>query len=544
MRSSQALSRQPTQAFVPARAPAPLSALFVPLERLLLTGGDARLKISGPDRTNPYGCRAFPRPEALAFASSTASTISDLAYARAEDARRELIEASLSLGIGEAFDRRLEAMRDELISWLGISGERPRVVFSPSGTDAQLQALFASCAVLGGSIVGIVVGADETGSGAQFTVGGRHFSDQTAHGASVTKDTEIAGLAIDPRCVIRIPFKDERGRLRTLSEIDSDVEAKVAEAVGRGHRVMLHAMDRSKFGRRGPSQECIAALTAKWTDRLQIVIDACQARLSGRRIAAYLARGYIVLITGSKFFSGPPFSGAMLVPQRVADALELAPVPRGLFDYFSASEWPRAWRTLRRQFSSQLNFGAWLRWEAALAEMRAYFAVPRETRQTILERFAATVTDRLSRSSVVTLLPEQEEDFSDRLDDEEFVHRTVFSFVPRIHGCALTRDSCVKIYRALNRDLSNEIHSFANAEERWLATRICHVGQPVPLQDADGAPTAALRISTSAHLVSSCWDGENGLLPEKLEEQLEGTDVTLRKLQLLLDRLPEIAKGP
>ena len=41
-------------------------------------------------------------------------------------------------------------------------------------------------------------------------------------------------------------------------------------------------------------------------------------RLGRTRLQKYLDRGYLVLVTGSKFFTGPPFSGALLVPSALA----------------------------------------------------------------------------------------------------------------------------------------------------------------------------------------------------------------------------------
>ena len=63
-----------------------------------------------------------------------------------------------------AFDARCEDMREELRGHLALSS-RVDVVFSPSGTDSQLHALFVARAVLGAAPVTIVVGADQTGSG-------------------------------------------------------------------------------------------------------------------------------------------------------------------------------------------------------------------------------------------------------------------------------------------------------------------------------------------------------------------------------------------
>ncbi len=521
------------------RAPHPLAALFFPLEMLLLTGGDGRLAVSPADQFNAYGCRPFPRPEAHAFASSTASTISERAYARAERARESLIEATLSVGIEEAFDRRLEAMRAELKNILNISGSGVEIVFAPSGTDSQLHGLFAARAVLAGPITSIVVAADQTGSGTALTAGGRHFSDRTALNTHVEKGEAIAGLA-DGIETVHVDVRDGAGELRDLATLDAAVEDMVARAIARGRRVVLQAMDRSKFGWRAPSQDCLKAICARWPNAVQVVIDACQARLGAKRISAYLARGYIVLLTGSKFFTGPPFSGAMLVPARISATLARTEPPAGLCGYSARSDWPQAWPLLRGQLPRHMNFGMWLRWEAALAEMDAYFAVPCPARQALLDRFSAAVTARFAVSPSLELLPEQETDSSDDLDDEEMRARTIFSFLLRQQNRFLAPGGCTTIYQALNRDITACLPSSVGAQDRWLARRLCHIGQPVPLAVSHGISTAALRISASARLVSDCWTPDAFATYRNLANQFEHVSSVLEKVEMLLTRLPHI----
>src|SRR5215471_4606769 len=161
-----------------------LRDLFTPLETLLASGGDPRLAIDPRDGLNAYGCAPMPSPEIWNFGSSTASSISEAAYERAALAREELVHKALFDEVEVAFDARTEDMRDELRGHLQLS-PRVDVVFSPSGTDAQLHALFLARAMLGAPPVTIVVGSDQTGSGTAFTARGRHFSSVTASGASV-----------------------------------------------------------------------------------------------------------------------------------------------------------------------------------------------------------------------------------------------------------------------------------------------------------------------------------------------------------------------
>ena len=95
--------------------PAPtLRDLFAPLDQLLVRGGDPRLTLDSVSGVNEYGCAAAPSPEIWNFASSTASSISERAYARAELAREQLMRAAIMAGVEEAFDARIEEMREEL----------------------------------------------------------------------------------------------------------------------------------------------------------------------------------------------------------------------------------------------------------------------------------------------------------------------------------------------------------------------------------------------------------------------------------------------
>jgi hypothetical protein len=150
-------------------------------------------------------------------------------------------------------------------------------------------------------------------------------------------------------------------------------------------------MDSSKLGWRPPSETCLEEIAARWPEQVQVVVDACQMRLGLPRLKQYLDRAYIVIITGSKFFTGPPFSGALLVPAELSNALATTQIMPGLREYSSRSDWPMSWQSLRSRFPIRTNFGQWLRWEAALEEIRAYHDVPREFRSRALAEFGEGV---------------------------------------------------------------------------------------------------------------------------------------------------------
>ena len=122
-----------------------------------------------------------------------------------------------------------------------------------------------------------------------------------------------------------------------------------------------------------PGFEAVQRLHERFGARLDVVVDACQMRVAPERVRACLEAGWMVLLTGSKFFGGPAFAGALLVPAGVAArAPELAPLPPGLAGYFTRPEWPGAWQRIAADLPERANLGLVLRWQAALWEMRAF----------------------------------------------------------------------------------------------------------------------------------------------------------------------------
>jgi hypothetical protein len=509
------------------RSASAMAELFAPLDLLLAAGGDTRLTINPASGLNEYGCRPSPCPDTLSFSSSTATSISARAYDRAEAARDALMRSAIEVGIEAAFDARVEAMRDELKAHLGLAPDLADVVFSPSGTDSQLQALFLARALLGPELVTVVVAADQTGSGTVNTARGCHFSVATANGSRVQKGEPIAGLA-SALTSVAIPLLDGAGQARSPAANDSMVFDAVERAVAGGSKVLLQVMDSSKFGSRAPSDECLEAITARWPDDVQVVVDACQMRLGRPRLRNYLARGYLVIVTGSKFFTGPPFSGALLVPGEFADPLNAtSAVPDGLLEYISCSDWPQAWSLLRARIPVRTNFGQWLRWEAAIEEIGAYYRVPDSFRKAALKTFGEAVERLIAASPSLDLLPWQERPLDDA--DEEMAERTIFSFVIQRGEDIVSLSECRRLYRALAGHVA--------PGDLKPAAQACLIGQPVALGvplGCDSSPSAALRISASARLVSEAWSSDATLAYRNMQRAIDQAANAIANLESLL----------
>ena len=509
-----------------------LADLFAPLDRLLVTGGDPRIRIDPATRVNGYGCRPSPCPDLLSFASCTATSISRRAYRRAGEAREALMQAAIADGLEAAFDARQEAMRDELKASLALSPQDAEVVFSPSGTDAQLQALYLARALLGPALTTLIVAADQTGSGTAYTARGRHFGDTTANGTAVPKGEPIEGLA-EGVASIGLAWREGNGGLCSIAKTDARVLRAVEQSIANGSGVLLQIMDSSKFGWRAPSDQCLDELARRFPGRVQVVVDACQMRLGRPRLRKYLERGYIVMITGSKFFTGPAFSGALLVPRSLASSIDATGAETGLCDYTSRSDWPIRWTSLRARFPVRANFGQWLRWEAALAEIRAYYAVPDEFRRLALATFSKAVQRRIAASRSLKPLSLRQGLRQAGDDDDELALPSIFPFLVTRDDRVFSPGECRAIYRALARDVGIAAPA-RGAEFPELAAKPCLIGQPVALGEVNRQPAAALRICAGARLVTEAWSPDPDVARGNLRREIDRVGAVVAKIEWLV----------
>ena len=507
-----------------------------PLDHLLASGSDARLKVDPITGLNDYGCRATPRPEAIAFASSTASTISDYGYAAAEAARAELLSSGNSHELIENLYVRTERQRIEFADLFGLQETGSEIIFAPSGTDAQVYALCVARTILRAPVRSVVVASDETGSGTDQVAEGKHFSSITSCGMTVEKGLPIRGL--EEVSKVSIPLRSESGHLYSAAELDAEVFRTVRQSVESGKSVLLYVMNHSKLGSQCPSDSCVCEILANWPDSVQVAVDACQLRVSGDRVRSYLDNGHFVILTGSKFFGGPPFSGALLVPKGVSKHMaNVDKVPVGLRDYSNAVDWPLSWKAVRALLPDRANIGQFLRWAASLAEMRNYFAVPTLVRRLALKQFAKIAAGLIERHPNLELLPSVD-NRQDHSDDEMAV-RTIFPFLVYRDGAPMTLAETKIIYQALNQDLSK---AFVESKEQPLSRKLCHIGQPVGVCVEGGGIAGALRISSDARLISQSWfEGRERSCHQQLHSVCLQIETVLQKLNIIRTHFDTVA---
>lgn len=491
-----------------------------PMDELLVAGGDARIAIDPRRPVNKYGVPPLPDPSLAAFGSSTASPISESGFAAAGRLYRRLLRAAGAEPSRVIYARELDRIRRELIGLCGLSDLFGiEVVFAASGTDLHLVSslLAAGTDALPTRIV--VVEAAETGGGVPAALTGRHFSSRTAMDVRVAQGALLDGdgtLELKPFSVRR-----EDGALRAAAAVDAEVESLASEATERGRRVLLVLTDLSRTGLIAPGPSCVSALKRRWPDAVEVLVDACQFRMAPATLRAYLEQDMMVALTGSKFMTGPTFSGALLIPESVGRRLRHRPVPTALRAYSARADWPRGWEAARR-LDQGANFGLLLRWEAALEELRAFRSVPEAEITRFLRTFARAVRERLRRDPGFDPLPVPEFDRRPLIEATGWDDvQTIFPFLlfhpqTRAGRRPLSREETVRVYQLLQEDLtahprfpglSGSIRPVADSHgsdlpdsKRRLAALRCQLGQPVVCGRRGGVPVCALRLCASARL--------------------------------------------
>ncbi len=307
---------------------------IINIEHALLGGGDTRL-IIGPRGVNKYLCPAGPAPTMTCLSSCTASPISEAGFLVASDALRHVF-GTRSGSIDRRLDELHAGIEIGIRTYLGLE-RSAEVLLTASGTDGMLVAA-ALLASEGGSMpmTAILPAASETGSGLPMATECRTF-DGPGAGRSLT-ELEVGR--------VHVALRGPDGMPREPGIVAD--EFREAALSSRG-RPIIYLTSGTKTGLVAPFD--VPA-------NVDVIVDACQLRLSPSVVRGYLARGWPVVITGSKFLGGPPFSGAVLLPS-------------GRFSAAARRQALKVCELLDRPQTSEAEevrkIGPLLRWKAALA---------------------------------------------------------------------------------------------------------------------------------------------------------------------------------
>ena len=350
--------------------------------RLMTEGGDARIVLNPETGLNRYYSAPRPRP-VLAYASSTANDISAAAFARAEAVLAEVGPHAPAA----VYADRLEAMRGRIRAAYDVPDD-VRIIFAPSGTDLEYVALALVAGRAPGGTNAVLLGADEVGAGCIHSAHGLYFANETALGVATVPGEPVPGLGGVQVELVDVPVRDRMGRVRPSHYITERMLASAAAARAASRHSVIHIVHGSKTGLILPSLADVDRLAGIAT----LVVDACQARITGAAVNDYLARDAIVFITGSKFMGGPPFTAFALVPPRLAEAAP--PLAEGLATIFRRGEWPADWPGAEI-LPESANPGLLLRLEASLFELERFQALAAAAASRVILAFHAAVRSEI-----------------------------------------------------------------------------------------------------------------------------------------------------
>ncbi|WP_324827283.1 hypothetical protein [Qipengyuania zhejiangensis] len=399
----------------------------------------------------------YPRP-ILAFASSTANDLSAAAFAH--------ILALLDTGQPD-YASHLENLRQRMADAYGIAAPC-EIVFAPSGTDLEYVALAAVLGRSSGGIHNILLGADEVGRGCILSAHGKYFAHETAIDQSVTYGDAVEGTG--DISLADIPVRCLEGKAVTSSDIAASIERELEIARDAGRHALVHVVHGSKTGLILPSLSDIDQLQAAWGDIFTLVVDACQARITGEAIRQYIDRGAIVFLTGSKFMGGAPFGGMALVPSQMAQRAQV--LPAGFTGIFRRAEWPLGWPG-RDELADTANPGLALRLEAAIHELERFRALERKDVERVIAAFQRQLKTCLVEPFGFALVRPYPEGEGSVPQDHPLEMLTLATLDVSPHPGAHTIEDAEKLHRKLALSgirLGQPVKSVRTPQGSWAGT--------------------------------------------------------------------------
>ena len=507
---------------------------------LLCQGGDDRISIDENTSVNKYGCTPYPNPNLISFSSSTASVISEAAFMAAEDLRENILLALDDELPTAVYSHELNRIKHELLSLCAID-DMPNleVIFGASGTDLHLIAAQLSTSSNNKPLLAVMPDVNETGSGVTAALTSCHFGNFSALGENVTKGLPVKYTnAVD---VTSVSMRAADGSLRPEAIIDAEIEALVDKSASSGQSVLLILVDTSKTGLISPSPACAIKLKKRYPTLINVLVDACQFRISSATLRAYLNLEFMVMITGSKFLTGPVFCGAVLVPETVAKELLTCVIPFGLSMFSSRAEWPK--NCVASQSLKDIeNFGLLLRWQAAIEELKKFREVPEIQIKNFTQRFANAIQNRLKLDenfSQVSVRP---------LIRDLHINENSWDEVPTIYTFILSRNDknglkvpltqyeTQQIYQWLQMSPINSKRPDTKVIDANVEIMQCLLGQPVIIGSDNGLPITALRLSLSSRLIVEGHSNKEASANHVIQSALSMLD----NVGLLIKMLPTV----
>ena len=385
---------------------------------------------------------------------------------------------------GEELDSTLSNIfadqRSRLTEYLDLP-EGSAVILCPSGSDAEyIPIAIAKALHPEATLTNGISQLNEIGAGSAPASVGKTFSTHAPFLGAIGDMKELTGFEdIDG---LLVNARSESGEIINAAE---KLKEFANDALQNGKYPIVHGVFGGKTGVR--DDEMPASLEKG--DKSLGIVDACQGRFTLEELHNWLDQDSLVLFTASKFYQGPPFCGAVIVPQNKIKKLSSSSVPtqmmgsHGLGAFITDKELPESFETWKPHLkqSGTRNTGLALRWEAGLAGMKALASVPDEERTKAVDTWAATVMDMIGEESGI---------------DAWCKFRSIISIrIAKNGGGWLNMEEARDLYRWMSMDVSGAVPNSDPGEKEALS-KTAYIGQPVNVSESHAIVRIALGVDS------------------------------------------------
>lgn len=357
------------------------------------------------------------------------------------------------------------------------------VFFAPSGTDLlYLPILFARVLNPNKKILNVVTCIEELGSGTKMTASEKYyantnqFGDPLTKGSSILKDNSIKTIFLNAR-------SEDGVILNNKEKIESILKEHP------DYLIIINLVYGSKSG----IEDNLGLIDSIKADNIIWNTDICQFRHSNEIINMLIRKKVTVMITGSKFYQSPPFSGAMLVPENIYTRLCKIDDWDAVKNYgtvFSAYDFPKDLQTKLNYFPKQINYAGILRWYSGINELKKYQSL---SKQMIVEKiniWRKLIFEEMNKRDFFELMPQQ-----------QGTNNTIISFRLKVNGMYMNHEDLKQIHSNIVHTNYENTHSFKHV----------FIGQPVAYTNR-----SFLRLAIGAKNIRAFIENDEKLFTDDL----------------------------
>jgi hypothetical protein len=455
-------------------------------DQILISGGDERQSMDG--LINTYGCSPYPDPR-MAYGFSTANTVSEQAYNYAYN--KYLSHSKSGKNDNDFINDCYMSVWSSFIRNYKIESNFSKI-FGPSGTDLELATLTdVLIKSKSNSLTNIILGVDEVGSGTSYIANGEYFSNISVFDHKVKKGNKIENFE---KVSISTQFIDTRtttGKLKEENELLDEIYQIASKAIKEKSRPLIHLVYKSKTGSINYEYKKLKKAMQQHKNKYDVVVDACQGRICGETLNYFLHDGSYVMLTGSKFFGGPPFSGILLFKNSFKK-LDRS-LAKGISKFFSYNEWKDDY------VEKRANLGLALRWLAAEFEMNSYFNICLSKREEIFFIFDSTLSEYVKDSKIFEYALPFDETNKYVLNSHCSEKSNIHTLKIKHENSYLNFENAKKLYKLLYSYRYQHSDKFKDVNS---VARSIFTGQPVRIPNKTNKDTGNIRLSLGAPLMS------------------------------------------